>query len=138
MWSFHLRFARAQTSTWDSILRTYREEKTWSVHSTVMNWHPRLRLGCQFTYTTCGLANFSLEVRILYFSSYQGRKYHIRVFEPKAKVVLSARVWWNSILHNKGGKELASPEHMFATLTWKIIFTHLYRNVQFCTRRWFL
>ena len=31
------------------------------------------------------------------FSSYPGRKYHIRVLEPGAKVVLSARVWWKNI-----------------------------------------
>ena len=34
---------------------------------------------------------------IYYFSTYPGRKYHIPVYEPRAKMVLPVRVWWNCL-----------------------------------------
>ena len=61
-----------------------REEKPWTVHSSykLTNWQTR----------TVGWPIF-LPWCVYYFSSYPGRKYHIRVFEPGTKVVLSVRVW---------------------------------------------
>ena len=50
-------------------------------------------------------------VRILFFLT-PGRKNHIPAPRKNENVSFSASVWGNSILHNKGGKELASPEHV--------------------------
>ena len=54
-----------------------RKEKTWTVHISCkdVGWP------------------IILPWSVYYFSPYLGRKYHIRVFEPGAKVVLSARLW---------------------------------------------
>ena len=54
-----------------------------------------------------------------YFSSYPDRKYHICVFEPGAKVVLSARVW---------RKSTSFPIH----LSWKrAFFMHVSKKAIF-------
>ena len=66
-----------------------REEKTWTVHSSCkLTPEPKARVAN----TSFGLTTL-LPWSVYYFSSYPGRKYHIRVFEPGAKVALSARVW---------------------------------------------
>ena len=57
-------------------------------------FYSRLRLGWQFTRDMGWTILLSWSV--YYFSPHPGRKYHIRVFEPGAKVALSARVWWKS------------------------------------------
>ena len=57
----------------------FRKEKTWTVHSS-----------CKLQTRSVGWTIF-LPWCVYYFSSYPGRKYHIRVFETGTKVVLKAR-----------------------------------------------
>ena len=75
------------------------------------------------------------------FSSYPGRKYHIRVSEPGAKVVLSARIWWkcdfihsvnfeNSILV---GKMILHSCDCHPRFAWATNFTLVLYNQHFRT-----
>ena len=69
-----------------------------------VNCHPSRRQGWQTRDVSWPIL---LPWSVYYFSSYPGRKYHIRVLEPGAKVVLSQH-----------GVKRATPEHIFATLAF--------------------
>ena len=90
----HVHCPHVASNTWKmliiiSILRNYREVKSWSVQSTCkLPSQPKVRVA-----NTCsGMALFILVLRMLFFFT-PGRMYHISARRKTENVTFSASVW---------------------------------------------